>query len=68
MTKHLCDEIYPGKEVDVKYECYTKQMGWAGFAYDREYCNLKTNNWTEFYNCLDKHKIPRKADYCNFVH
>jgi hypothetical protein len=43
-------------------------MGWAGFTYDRQYCNLKTKNWTEFYDCLDEHKIPRKADYCNFVH
>ena len=43
-------------------------MNWSGFSYDREYCNIKTNNWNELYDCLDKHKIERKADYCNLVH
>jgi len=73
MTKQLCDDIYPGtnadlKNVDVRYQCYTKYMGWAGISYDREYCELKTKNFTELYACLDKHKIPRKADYCDFIH
>jgi hypothetical protein len=27
-----------------------------------------TKDWQELYACLDKHKINRKADYCNFVH
>ena len=71
MTKSLCDEIYPGSDsnmtnVDIRYNCYMEHMGWAGFSYDREYCNFKTNNVTQFYDCLDHYNIPRKADYCNF--
>ena len=43
-------------------------MSWAGITYDRDYCDLTANNFSEFYDCLDKYTIKRKADYCDFTH
>ena len=71
MEKQLCDDLHPGiKEnitiVESRYKCYNKYMASDGISNDREYCNLVTKNYEELYACLDKYKIDRKADYCNF--
>lgn len=75
LSKEMCNVAYPYKNssanmtsdqsklqtLNERYSCYQKHLG---INKDREYCQNSTHNVFAFYDCLGKHKIDKKADYC----
>ena len=70
--KKYCNLFYPfdGKEsnstegikiLDERYKCYAEYLR---IPIDRDYCELRSSNESQFYDCVQKHRLNTKADFC----